>query len=436
MIPFKTLILSTLAAVVALTPGLRAGAEEAPAVDSPPGKHLFILSGQSNMREPMIGTFSATVKKALGEDKVIVASNGLPGQPILRWYRKWTPPEGGKKPELVGDIYDKLLAIVQKSIRGQKLESVTLIWMQGEEDARLGFGSRYEESFLGLLEQFKADLGLQKINFVLGRINDYWLPGGGIVDGDLMRALQVKMAESRDEGAWINTDDLNTGVNPWGTYEIDGGHFPNCGYVVMGQRFARQACKLVAPALKPDAALFAEVFPDDARKAKSHLALERPISGTQPDAAHSGGKAGLAALVDGKLGGVDPRDPAWLAYPPTEENIGFVIDLGKATEVSSVAVNLLIHQEASARLPAKIDVLVSENGSDYRHLLSGRSDSVSFSKATRERNLSAEFKPQASLVFIDKPAAAVRYVKIEIIPDAASKSWVFLDEILVNPVMK
>lgn len=169
---------------------------------------------------------------------------------------------------------------------------------------------------------------------------------------------------------------------------------------------------------------------------KTHLALEKPISGTQPDATHPGEQSGLAALVDGKLGTPDHCDPAWLGFPPSVTNIGFIIDLGKPTDVSSVAINILTDHEASAHFPTKIDVSISENGGDYKHLLSGRSEVVSFDKRARQLNLSNDFKPQATLVFIDKQAPAVRYVKVEITPDAASNAWLFLDEIMVNPVMK
>jgi hypothetical protein len=409
----------------------------ADAPDPASGKHLFILSGQSNMREPMIGTFADTVKKALGSNQVIVTTYSLPSQPILGWYKKWTPPEGAKKPaSLVGDIYDKLMVVVQKAVKGQRVKSVTFVWMQGEADAEAGYGSRYKESFLGVLDQLKADLNTKEINFVLGRINDHWVSSRGYVDGDLMRALHVKIGESDKQGAWINTDDLNTGVNPWGTYEIDGGHFPNPGYRVMGLRFARAACTLADPSVKLDESLFAESYPDDARKVKTNIALGKPITGTMPDAKHSGGQSGLAALVDGKFGTPDGSDPAWLAFPPAQTNISFLIDLGKPIDVSSVAINILNHHPSAAHFPNTIDVLISENGTDYRHLLSGRSIRVAFDKRARQLNLAPDFKSQATLVFIEKQALAVRYVKVEIAPDAASNSWLFLDEIMVNPVMK
>jgi len=33
-------------------------------------------------------------------------------------------------------------------------------------------------------------------------------------------------------------------------------------------------------------------------------------------------------------------------------------------------------------------------------------------------------------------ALATRYVKVDIAPDAASNAWLFLDEIMINPVTK
>jgi len=425
----KPLLLSMLSSIALLT--------FLPAADSESGKHLFILSGQSNMRDPLISTFTNTLKKALGDDKVIVASFGQPSASIMGWYRKWTPPEGvDAKTDGAGQLYDKLMANVQKSIKGQKIESVTYVWMQGEADAIAGWSGRYEESFFGVLDQIKADLGVQKINFVIGRINDSYLTSKKVVHGDLIRALQVKMAESRDNGAWIDTDDLNTGMNPWNNYEFDGGHFPNPGYRVMGQRFARKACQLVAPGTKLDEELFAEAFIDDARKVTSNLALGKPISGTAPDAKHSGGKAGLASLVDGKLGTPSPNDQAWLGYPPTAQDVSFIIDLGKPTDISSVGVNVLAHPETVVHFPSKIDISISENGTDYRRLLSGRNDVAVFDKHARQKNLAKDFKPQSCFVLADKQAKAVRYVKIGIVPDTAVKAWVLLDEIMIDPVVR
>ena len=54
------------------------------------GKHLFILSGQSNMAGHRPDeAFTPAVSKALGEDKVIVVQDAVGGQPIQRWWKAW-----------------------------------------------------------------------------------------------------------------------------------------------------------------------------------------------------------------------------------------------------------------------------------------------------------------------------------------------------------
>ena len=53
------------------------------------GKHLFILSGQSNMArfKPELW-FTPGINDALGEDNVIMSFYAQGGQPISKWYRK------------------------------------------------------------------------------------------------------------------------------------------------------------------------------------------------------------------------------------------------------------------------------------------------------------------------------------------------------------
>ena len=59
------------------------------------GKHLFILSGQSNMaRLDPSDSFTPTVIKEFGSDNVIVVKDAKGGQPIRRWYKNWKPAKG------------------------------------------------------------------------------------------------------------------------------------------------------------------------------------------------------------------------------------------------------------------------------------------------------------------------------------------------------
>jgi hypothetical protein len=189
--------------------------------------HLFILSGQSNMRGPLPQSFEEVVSKVFGKENVTVVTNSHPSQPIRHWYKNWTPPEGSdfqlKEGEANGVLYDKLLDIVRKKVGDQQFSTVTFVWMQGEADGHAGWGAVYEKSFLGIIDQLKADFNRDDIRFVLGRINDH-RPNGKFSPGkEAVREAQVKLGEANANGAWVNTDDLNAGINPWSVYETEAG---------------------------------------------------------------------------------------------------------------------------------------------------------------------------------------------------------------------
>lgn len=398
-------------------------------------RHLFILAGQSNMRQPLPDSFRHCVEQVFGKDGVIVLAQGYPSQPIKSWYTDWKPPAGmnDDKPETNGSLYDKLLDSVRRTVSDKPLKSVTYIWMQGEADAGNGWGSVYAASFLGILEQFKRDLEIDQINFVLGRINEHWLDKP---DGELVRSVQQQLGEKHANGDWIDTDDLNRGVNPWGGYSFEDGHFPPPGYRVMGQRFAWKACQLIAPDLKLDADLFKENFFDSADDVRTHAAIGKEVIGSQPDPKHDGGGAGLSALTDGKFGNSESTDKAWIGFTPSDQTIELLIDLGEVMPVESIAVNMLLSPAASAGFPDKIVYSTSEDGQVFQ-INNSRYNTIRFANTKKRAQMSSPgIESQSILILTEQQAgrppsaALVRYVKIEITPGAQR---VFLDEIIVNP---
>ena len=116
-------------------------------------KHLFVLSGQSNMQgHRPEEAFTPIVEKALGKDRVIVVQDALGGQPIHRWWKQWKDPKG-VKPNQTGDLYDRLMVKVNAVIGGQKIKTICFVWMQGERDAKMSWGKLYEKALLGLHAQ-------------------------------------------------------------------------------------------------------------------------------------------------------------------------------------------------------------------------------------------------------------------------------------------
>lgn len=205
-------------------------------------KHLFILSGQSNMagHRPE-EAFIPAVEEAFGKENVIVIQDAQGGQPIQRWYKAWKDPKG-EAPETTGDLYERLMGKVNQKIEGEGLASVSFFWMQGERDAKMLWASVYEESLMGLYQQMSEDLGRDDIIFVIGRLSDN---GIGKEQWDQIRVIQVKVADSDDKFAWVDTDDLNDGKNRKGREIKDDLHYSSEGYRIFGERMAAEAIQRI-----------------------------------------------------------------------------------------------------------------------------------------------------------------------------------------------
>lgn len=209
------------------------------------GKHLFILSGQSNMAgmDPEV-SFTPAVIKAFGKDKVIVVKDAHGGQSIRSWGKsnhEFPPPTTGRVPKVRGELYDRLMEKVKAAITGQSLKTVTFVWMQGESDLN---NTAYDAYLKEVLEQLEADLGFKKINIVIGRISDAGLDGGKRREGNLtIRRIQQEFAEAHPRGGWIDTDDLNDRKE--GEKVVNDLHYTKEGYVLLGTRFAEKAIELI-----------------------------------------------------------------------------------------------------------------------------------------------------------------------------------------------
>ncbi len=207
-------------------------------------KHLFILSGQSNMTGGLKAGFSKTVEGAFGKDNVAVVHHCKSGRGIRFWDKDYRFPDNYRFPGKGvpsertklqhGQEYGPLIEKAREAFAGKSFDTVTFVWMQGESDGMRGLGPAYEKSFLRLLGRIKKDLNRKDVTFVIGRINDSHMRDP---NWKAMRDVQVKLAEDTDHGAWINTDDLSEPEH--------GVHFPGENYQKLGQRFAEKAIVLI-----------------------------------------------------------------------------------------------------------------------------------------------------------------------------------------------
>ena len=179
-----------------------------------------------------------------GKENIIVAKYALRGEPIRRWYKDWKPLEGGV-PKAQSDLYDSLMVNVFSAIENEKIETVTFIWMQGERDAKEKQGDVYEESLIGLYNQLSKDLNRDDMNLIIGRLSDFDLVNKKYKHWTKIRQAQVKVTESNPRFSWINTDDLNDGLNGRGKKIENDLHMSVEGYKTLGERFAGKAIQLI-----------------------------------------------------------------------------------------------------------------------------------------------------------------------------------------------
>lgn len=236
----STMLVTMVTAVVSFGP--TAPADE-PA--SSEGKHLFILSGQSNMvgMDPEL-SFIPTVSKAFGKDGVIIVKDAASGQSIRSWCKsnhESPPPTTGRVPKVRGELYDRLIKKVTTAIEGQVLQTVTLVWMQGESDLN---NTAYDAYLKELRTQLESDLKIKEIQMVIGRISDSGLDVQKRLAGRLnIRRVQKEFAESQPSTEWVDTDDLNDRkVDDKVIHDL---HYHAEGYRILGARFAEKSIGLI-----------------------------------------------------------------------------------------------------------------------------------------------------------------------------------------------
>jgi hypothetical protein len=211
----------------------------------PEAKHVFILSGQSNMeRLHLKESFTPVIETEFGKENVIVIKDAVGGRPIRHWRKDWKPLEGNE-PKAQPNLYDSLMTKVNAAVGNVKIKTVTFIWMQGERDAREKLGEVYENSLIGLYSQLSNDLNRKDVNFLIGRLSDFDMQNTTYPHWTMIRDIQVKVAQFNPRFDWVNTDDLNDGRTRGGKEIYNDLHMSAKGYVLMGERFANKAIRLI-----------------------------------------------------------------------------------------------------------------------------------------------------------------------------------------------
>ncbi len=215
--------------------------------------HLFVLSGQSNMAgmNPETG-FMTEAKILFKDEKVVYIKVAKGGQPICRWLEEWQDiaKKNGlgendiKRIHKDGEVefYQPILDQYKEMLKKHpKFKSVTFCWMQGERDANGGGQPAYKDALKLLISKLRRDLERPDMNIVIGRLSD---AGEKKESWAAMRKIQMEIVDEDPSGAWVDVDDLNDQEKDGKVINAVHYNRPE-GYIILGQRFARQGYALI-----------------------------------------------------------------------------------------------------------------------------------------------------------------------------------------------
>ncbi len=183
---------------------------------------------------------------------------------------------------------------------------------------------------------------------------------------------------------------------------------------------------------KPYPEIRARMLPESAieaayGKATRHLAsgcgihLETPVDPRYPG-------TGAEGLIDGRLGTDTHNSPTWLGFEGVEMTA--TIDLGDRIAIERIGLHALRNKALGIHLPERVEFLISDDGLDFKQVAVIRPES-------------GDSVAGVMLGETTGPAVAGRHVRVRATPlqsipggnpAAGRPAWLFVSEIVVNPV--
>jgi len=196
--------------------------------------------------------FMTEAEKLFKDEKVVYIKVAKGAQPICRWLEEWEDiakekglDEKHRQRILKGEgvlLYQPILDQYKEMLeKYPKPASVTFCWMQGERDASGGAQAAYKDALKLLITKLRRDLERPDMNIVIGRLSD---AGQKKESWRAMRKIQMEIVNEDPSGAWVDCDDLNDKMKDGKMQNAVHYNRPE-GYIILGQRFARQGYALI-----------------------------------------------------------------------------------------------------------------------------------------------------------------------------------------------
>lgn len=190
--------------------------------------------------------FGRAIKDALPGDTIYLIKYGVDGTALFNdWQSSGAP--------YIAFMYKANAALANLDTNGINYEISGMIWMQGESDAYEGEAANYETNLINFIADMRAQFNTPEMPFIIARVLDYYggdtipLSSGTQTDpnqAEVVRAAQVKVANSTPYSCWFDTDAYSL---------FDLGHYGTQGQLDLGNDFATAILAYI-PSVKIDIA--------------------------------------------------------------------------------------------------------------------------------------------------------------------------------------
>lgn len=170
------------------------------------------------------------------DKKFILIKYGIGGSSMFDWAPNYSI-ERAKitgKPEF-GNMYATLLKKVDSITSGLDTRIVSLLWMQGERDARVPeAGKEYYDNFQRFIEAIRKDTKNPDLPIIFGKINP---PQSRFTLVDSVAAAQKRISENIKNMILVSTDGLSK--------KKDSVHYDSNGQLELGRRMGESLIKVM-----------------------------------------------------------------------------------------------------------------------------------------------------------------------------------------------
>jgi hypothetical protein len=186
--------------------------------------------------------FGRAIKDALPQDAIYLVKYGSNGKSL---YDDFKPYAGRYYLEMMKTFR---AALANLDGAGMEYEISGMLWMQGESDAYESQAATYEANLVNFINVMRKEFKAPEMPFVIARVRDYF---GGTeppkigeqtdpTQATIVRAAQVKVAESMPHAGWFDTDRYEV-VDP----ATNPGHYGTQGQLELGRNFASAVLEIL-----------------------------------------------------------------------------------------------------------------------------------------------------------------------------------------------